>query len=603
MRPGFVVRGPGGRVKFGGRSTCAVLLVVALLLFVVVRKAWVTDDAYITFRAIKNLFDGYGPVWNVGERVQVFTHPLWMMAMSAAHALTREFFYAAITLNLALTLAAAMVLAFRLARSWSAACLGLGLLAASRAFTDFATSGLENALLHLLLAVLLVLDDGARTRASAARFSFVAALCLLTRLDSLFLIAPAWVLVVRRVGLRRAAPAVIAGMAPFVAWELFSFLYYGSWLPNSALAKLNHGLPPGEMVVQGGHYLLNSLRWDVVTLAGVALGVFAGVRGLRGGQDRQGATDARPASPWAWAAGVLLMLAYVVGVGGDFMSGRFLTAPLLVSVGILVARPLPPLPSRLIAAALATLFLLPWTSSLPDRDYGPQWHAAIDDDGIADERSYYTRIGSLRASWGEKNWPDPPRYRDAVQLKRDWPADPFADTLVQLGGLDAADHWPPPSPRDENGKPYRMTVIRGAVGFIGYHLGPSVHVLDYHGLGDPLLARLPATVPDPILRDRIPRLKSLGWRIGHYFRRPPVGYARTLASGRNEIRDPDIARYYDVIRCITRDPVFDRQRLKTLWKFQFGAYEDLRRRAAAASGRLYSGSNNPAASDPSSPAR
>ena len=63
----------------------------------------------------------------------------------------------------------------------------------------------------------------------------------------------------------------------------------------------------------------------------------------------------------------------------------------------------------------------------------------------------------------------------------------------------------------------------------------------------------------------------------HYYRRPPVGYARTLATGRNVIRDEGLARYYDVIHRITHDPVFDPARLATVWRFQLGPYEHLLR--------------------------
>ncbi len=585
------VPAPAAVLRGGRLGLVAVLAVAAVLVFGAYRKAWVTDDAYITFRAIENLFDGHGLTWNVGERVQVFTHPLWMMAMCGVRAVTGGFFHGAVALNLALTLATALLLALRLARSWPAACVGLGLLAASRAFTDFATSGLENALLHLLLALLVWLDDGSRTRAAVARFSLVASLCLMTRPDALFLIAPAWVLVLLRAGPRRAAAPLLAGLAPLVLWELFALVYYGSLLPNSVLAKLNHGLPAGAMIAQGGHYLANSLRGDPVTLVGIAAAAAAGLATLRGVRFRslmagEMASGARPDAPWTWGAGLVLMLLYVVAVGGDFMSGRFLTAPLAVAAAVIVTRPLPAWFARAAGAALLALFLLPWTSPLRDRDYGTEWHAAIDADGIADERSYYTESGSLRAARrAAAAWPDPRSVQNAVRFKREWPADNFVDYLLQLGVLSPEDRWPPAAATDEDGRPLRMVAIRGAVGFLGYHLGPSVHVLDYHALGDPLLARLPATVPDPILRDRIPRLASLPWRIGHFYRRPPVGYVRTLACGRNVIADPDIARYYDVIRSLTRDPVFDRERLATLWKFQFGGYEELRRRAAAASAR------------------
>ena len=45
--------------------------------FAFINTAWMLDDIFITFRAVDNFLKGYGPVWNIGERVQVYTHPLY----------------------------------------------------------------------------------------------------------------------------------------------------------------------------------------------------------------------------------------------------------------------------------------------------------------------------------------------------------------------------------------------------------------------------------------------------------------------------------------------------------------------------------------------
>jgi DNA-binding MarR family transcriptional regulator len=64
------------------RPGAAALIAALALLFaaVVVRTAWVADDAFITFRTVHNALDGYGLRWNPAERVQTYTHPLWMLA-------------------------------------------------------------------------------------------------------------------------------------------------------------------------------------------------------------------------------------------------------------------------------------------------------------------------------------------------------------------------------------------------------------------------------------------------------------------------------------------------------------------------------------------
>ncbi|MEM8714085.1 MAG: hypothetical protein AAGG01_24335, partial [Planctomycetota bacterium] len=79
---------------------------------------------------------------------------------------------------------------------------------------------------------------------------------------------------------------------------------------------------------QGLAYLKNSMLWDPITLLTVA--VASGLAMAR-------PSGARRAESVV-AAALLLHLAYVVNVGGDFMSGRFLTGSFAVAVALLVRR-------------------------------------------------------------------------------------------------------------------------------------------------------------------------------------------------------------------------------------------------------------------------
>ena len=45
------------------------------------RAGWVTEDAYITLRPVDNWVNGFGLRWNPAERVQGYTHPLWMVLL------------------------------------------------------------------------------------------------------------------------------------------------------------------------------------------------------------------------------------------------------------------------------------------------------------------------------------------------------------------------------------------------------------------------------------------------------------------------------------------------------------------------------------------
>ena len=52
---------------------------LGLFSLLLVSSAWMHDDAYITFRTIDNFVNGLGLTWNPAERVQAYTHPLWML--------------------------------------------------------------------------------------------------------------------------------------------------------------------------------------------------------------------------------------------------------------------------------------------------------------------------------------------------------------------------------------------------------------------------------------------------------------------------------------------------------------------------------------------
>jgi len=101
------------------------------------------------------------------------------------------------------------------------------------------STGME-ATLHVLLALLLsasVLIPGPGTQERPWRIGALAALCVLTRFESLFLVGPlalaAWA-----GGRRRVAVAVVAGtLAALGGYSAFSLPQGGLWLPNSVLAK------------------------------------------------------------------------------------------------------------------------------------------------------------------------------------------------------------------------------------------------------------------------------------------------------------------------------------------------------------------------------
>ena len=509
------VPGVGTREEWLGDEQVRVLLNGALALFAVVlaRTAWLSDDSYINFRTIDNFLHGYGLRWNVAERVQTFTDPLWVLLLTAASALTGEFYYTVIIFSIALSLAAAIVYSRATVPAGSAALGGIVLLLCSKAFVDFSTSGLEDPLEHLLLVLFFTVYW--RTRVNPSRKSgllaWLAAACVLTRMDAALLVMPALLVATLRRGVGRAAASLVIGFSPVLAWELFALVYYGFPFPNTAYAKLGAAVPQADLVKQGFVYLLDSIKMDPLTLVVIAAGISAPLL-------------ARRRRDWPVALGVLLSVCFVVLVGGDFMTGRFLASPFLCGVLLLTrtdwpsTRTLMPVP---ILLAVVAAFSSHESSLVSD---GRFRHDFTDHDNLVDERrAYYPFTGLMSIE------------RDTGKLTHPW---------AQLA-------------RDLRARGERVAVF-GSDGFFGFSVGPRLHSVDPLGLGDPLLARLPAR-PD--------------WKPGHFERRIPEGYLETLASGRNQIAETGVAAYYTHVQLITRGPIWDLRRFRDIWRLNTGAYD------------------------------
>ncbi len=199
---------------------------LALALIVLLRTAWMSDDAEITLRCVMNLLHGYGPTFNADERVQAFTHPLWFMLISAASAILGNIFAATFTLSIVLSIVTWWLLLSRIATNfWSGMLAGSALLL-SKAYIDFSTSGLENPLSHFLLIYGLLsgfryLESGDKRLLS--RSLNVLGLIYLCRPDLMLLVAPFCLQLLwnsyedRRTSVR----LVVVAAMPALLWTIF----------------------------------------------------------------------------------------------------------------------------------------------------------------------------------------------------------------------------------------------------------------------------------------------------------------------------------------------------------------------------------------------
>ena len=173
-------------------------------MLVAVFAAWLCDDYYFSLKPAWNLIQGHGLRHNVAERVQGFSNPLWTLLLAGNFVVQDVHHTSTLAMSMGLTLGAALLFAFRAAPTPTGAILGLVILAASKSFIDYTSSGLENPLAHLLyLGFLTVWFSAANPARRAPLLCLLAALLACTRLDLSLLVAPPLLLLLRATPPRR----------------------------------------------------------------------------------------------------------------------------------------------------------------------------------------------------------------------------------------------------------------------------------------------------------------------------------------------------------------------------------------------------------------
>jgi len=436
------------------------LLLATAAFALVVSRAWVSEDAFITMRHVDHLLKGFGPVYNPGERVEGYTHVLWMAIVTLFRASGLSAKAAVMLPALMLTL---MTFWFMLFRSGGVARRGpdegwwinpaLPLLLATSGFIDFATSGLETPLSFFLLA--LYAHQLRRRDIQPWRLGWILALLTLTRPDfivfagviSLHLLsAEKWRRQRFKTLLRLWLP--LAGLLGTV--QVWRMGYYAAWFPNPFYAKTG----AGSHWTQGLAYL-----WDLVCGSPASVIILSGLVGTvlawrKRMPDRNGRMLV--------VVSALVHGFFVVRGGGDFMHARFLL-PALILFALAADLPLPRRADRLpggiapatVIAGVLLLVLALQVTPVQTRGESP-YHF-----GISDERfSYY----------GARRMP----LKDLLQHRLLFIWRTMGQNYSHLVA--------------KIGRP--ITVAYANIGFLGYYAGSRVRVLDRLGLTDPVTARI-----------------------------------------------------------------------------------------------------------------
>jgi arabinofuranosyltransferase len=493
----------------------ALLLLAAIAWFGALQLSFLCDDAFITFRYVRNAHEGHGLVWNRAPFLPVegYTGFLWALLLwgcwrlfgveppDAANVLSIGFGM----LEFAVLAAAALRLRRRDgSRAGDAvALLTLAAIVGNRTFLQWFTGGLETALFNLAFVAWALLGFArAFDRRTLALWSTAATVAALTRPDGL-LLAAATAAVAGLAGLRRTLPwrAIVAGLAPLalvvaqVAWRRAC---YGEWLPNTYFAKITTPWPEA-----GARYLACFAFEHGAWLPALLAPCWLAVEHLRDRSFLLRALRERPAALAAVGACLFHAGYYVLRVGGDHFEYRVLSqqAPLLACATAAMALRLAT--ARTAALALLLLLLLAsgvgWTHLWLSQPLPPHGFARM-----------------------------APQVPAALQPLARWFDRQQGWLLFQNVGVRAAHHgallerefWPPFSGRriariDAPADDVPVMPVKAA-GVLGWGL-PDVALIDEFGLNDWVVARTPVHGGGP--------------RLDNDFLAPVIAAADTVKDG------------------------------------------------------------------------
>ncbi len=515
---------PAHRIYF----IVAILPWLALLGWLASVSWFLTDDAFISFRYVRNLLEGHGLVFNVGERVEGYSNFLWVLELAAVWGILGiKPEHAAPWLSVIYTAATIAALLWWAWRTPSLRCRGLtawlalGLVCSSATFAVWTSGGgLETRQFTFFIVVAVIclaLYRNNQWGLLTASLSLAAA--SLTRPEGplIAVLCFGWFIVQRmidagrpRLEWRELTFLIVPFAILIEAHFLFRYAYYGEWLPNTYYAK--HVRPWYESgfrylcaaAIETGLYLL-------LPLAFVALRE-------RWRQYRDGAFTL-----------VLLIIvvhmAYVMRIGGDHFEYRPLDFywPLLAlpaAVGIVhlggwvadrAQRIRPIAQVRILSSPPAWALLL----FVPVIFYSSAMQAALLFEGAKiDERikRIHIELDDDNAGWLLFAPGMPALAATANDLRATLVQQHVGDRFVEhreFADLMIA-RWQPYENMQRGIIPGDAVMLRGSIGIHSYHL-PELTVIDYMGLTDATIARNPVTRPN---RER---------QMAHD-RSPPPGY-------------------------------------------------------------------------------
>lgn len=500
--------------------------------FIVILLSWQSDDAYHAYIMARNLVEGNGFVYNIGERATASSCPLFTLVIAAGYFLIRNMFISSLLVCVIFSSAAFCIINHHFCKNVKQIILTFIICVGSYSFMSYTTAGLENCMLFFLSALFLCVyfENEKYNCKQLLIIAILISLIAMTRMDAVLIFAPmavyAYLFKREKVSFIKAVGLGVTGLMPFILWEVFATFYFGFPFPNTAYAKLGTSFPIGEYIYRGIQYYFFTAINDPIT---ILLPIMIGIAALL----------VKKANYIVTMSGVALYGMYLLYIGGDFMLGRHFTVMFFVSViTYLVIR------NRELAnnkkvngfnriliciTALSLVFSFSMQVITTQFLYGEKFSTPI-----SDERRGYFKYTSL--------------VNNII-------------SELTINEMCLRDAWNEQGPKELKDANYPGGVLDNAPGITVYYY-PELYLVDKYALADPFLTKLPAVMDE-------------NWRIGHMYRDIPKGYLETILHGKNVIEDKDLSKYLDIIRLITRGDLFDRNRINAIIHMNMGDYDYL----------------------------
>ncbi len=321
-------------------TTILIIASLAYLAAGLLLDADLVDDTYIFLRYADNLASGHGLVFNIGEYVEGFSSPLWMICLGIIGFLDLDQVLASRVLSALMgwgTIASLFFFGRKQLPSQREPFLLLAplfFLATNPSFVFWSWSGMDTACFTLLFTVsFFVFLQQLRGAGTMWGAGICFTLAVVARLD-IMSVLPVFLLVIlytyrhRKQRLLQKTLSFLAPLSLLSILFLSRYQYYGSLLPNTYHAKVNVATATAPVLVNGLAYALRFvLAYKFIPHGALLLSPIIILRPLR-----------RWPAEWTLAIGAAVMwTSYLVLVGGDhFAQFRFFVPilPLLLFLSI-----------------------------------------------------------------------------------------------------------------------------------------------------------------------------------------------------------------------------------------------------------------------------